>query len=192
MHPDGTYTMRNVHGFVVHSIIDVGVGFVWPMMHPQTGKPLLTGRLILTAEQQVVGEAIFTYAYPKTIVHQDPHPQIFFYPGYYAGRLEEYHSTGRDPVLLPYPCYRTSITLHGGSSGGPVVNSRGRVFAINSKSFEGAPDVSFVSRIIDILGLTLPSVSIGNTLPAPMLIFELARQGHLSFMPPLPQGLVTS
>jgi hypothetical protein len=43
----------------------------------------------------------------------------------------------------------------------------------------------FVSRVVDILGLTLPNASLGNTSPAPMLIFELARQGHLSFKPPL-------
>jgi hypothetical protein len=80
--------------------------------------------------------------------------------------------------------------LHGGASGGPVVDSHGRVFAINPASFGGAPDISFVSRVIDILGLTLPEVSIGDSPPAPMLVFELARRGHLSFRPPLSHRLL--
>ena len=183
--PDGTYIMRNVQYVVPHSLIDVGIGSVWSRIHAQTGEPLLTKRLTLTAAKPSVGEVIFTYAYPKTIVHHDPQPRIFLYPGYYPGRLEEYYPNGPDRVKLPFPCYRTNIWLHGGASGGPVVDSHGRVFAINSASFGGAPDISFVSRVIDILGLTLPDVSIGDSSPAPMLVFELARRGHLLFRPPL-------
>lgn len=183
--PDGTYIMRNVQYVVLHSFIDIGIGSVWPRVHAQTGELLSTNRLILTAEQPVTGESISTYAYPKTIVQHDPQPKIFFYPGFYPGRLEEYYPNGPDRVKLPFPCYRTSMWLHGGASGGPVVDSHGRVFAINSASFGGAPDISFVSRVIDVLGLTFPEVSIGDSSPAPMLVFELARRGHLSFRPPL-------
>jgi hypothetical protein len=176
--PDSAYIIRNVQYIVLHSSIDVGVGSVWPRIHAQTGEPLLAKQLILTAEQPVIGESISTFAYPKTIVHHDPQPKIFFNPRYYTGRLEEYYSNGPDRVKLPFPCYRTSIWLHGGASGGPVTDSHGRVFAINSASFGGAPDISFVARVIDILGLTLPNVSIGDSSPAPMLLFELARSRH--------------
>ena len=183
--PNGTYILRNVQYVVAHSFMDVAVGSVWPRIHAQTGELLLTKSLTLTADQPSIGEVIFTYAYPETIVHHGPQPKIFLNPGYYPGRVEEYYPNGPDRVKLPFPCYRTSMWLHGGASGGPVVDSRGHVFAINSAAFGGAPDISFVSRVIDILGLTLPDVSIGNASPAPMLIFELARQGHLSFKPTL-------
>jgi hypothetical protein len=66
-----------------------------------------------------------------------------------------------------------------------VIDSHGWVFAINYASFGGAPDISFASRVVNILGLTLPNVSVGNTSPAPMLIFELAMRGYLSFKPSL-------
>jgi hypothetical protein len=183
--PDGKHILRDVQYIVLHSTMDVAVGSVWPRIHAQTGEPLRTKQLIMTADQPSIGEVIFTYAYPRTIVHHDPQPRIFLYPGYYPGKLEEYYPYGPDRVKLPFPCFRTSIWLHGGASGGPVVDSRGRVFAINSASFGGAPDISFVSRVIDILGLTFPAVSIGDSSPAPMLIFELARRGYLSFRPPL-------
>jgi Trypsin-like peptidase domain len=188
--PDGTYIIRDIQYIVVHSLMDVGIGSVRPRINAHAGEPLLSKRLILTAEQPTLGESIFTFAYPITIVHHDPQPKIFFNPRYYLGRLEEYYPNGPDRVILPFPCYRTSIWLHGGGSGGPVIDSHGRVFAINSASFGGVPDISFVSRIVDILGLTLPSVSIENSPSAPMLIFELARQGHLSFRPPLSHCLL--
>jgi hypothetical protein len=184
--PNGTYIMRNVQYVVLHSLRDVGIGSLWPSIHSQTGELIITKRLLLTAEQPSIGEVIFTYAYPKTIVNPDPQLQIFFYPRYYPGRVEEYYPNGPDRVKLPFPCYRTSIWLHGGASGGPVFDSHGRVFGLNTASFTGAPDISFVSHVMDVLGLTLPEVSIGESTPAPMLIWELARQGHLSFKPPLP------
>jgi Trypsin-like peptidase domain len=186
--PTDKFVMRHLQVGTAHPYTDVGIGLPWPVYHPETGEELTTRRLALTAEQPTEGEIIFTYAYPKTSVSMDPEPSIFFNPRYYAGRLEEYYANGRDRVLLPYPCYRTSITMYGGASGGPVFDAKGRVFGLNSKSYEtedGNPNISFVSRITDILDIPLRNVQIDSSAPAPMTILKLARQGHLSFVPPL-------
>jgi Trypsin-like peptidase domain len=134
--PNGKYLMRQVLMAAVHPAIDVGVGILYPVKHFITDERLTAAQLCLTAEQPRQGEPIFTYAYPKTIVQNIQRSSVYFYPGYYSGRLEEYYENGRDRILLPYPCYRTSITMHGGASGGPVIDSYGRVFGINSKSYE--------------------------------------------------------
>jgi hypothetical protein len=186
--PNGKFLMRQVRMAAVHPVIDVGVGILYPLKHFITDERLTTAQLCLTAEQPRQNEPIFTYAYPKTIVQNTQISSVYLYPGYYIGRLEEYYENGRDQ-LLPYPCYRTSITIHGGASGGPVIDSYGRVFAINSKSFnteDGNPNISFVSRITDMLSIPPLYVQAGTRSRVPMTIRDLARPGYLHFEPPLP------
>jgi hypothetical protein len=76
--------------------------------------------------------------------------------------------------------------MHSGASGGPVFDSSGRVFGINSKSIEtedGNPNISFVSRITDILSIPPLNVQIGNRSLVPMTIRDLAKPGFLYFEP---------
>jgi hypothetical protein len=70
--------------------------------------------------------------------------RVNFSAAYYEDRIEEYLPAGRDRVMLPGPCWRTSMTIHGGASGGPVFDERGRVFAINSTGF------GYVSSIVPV------------------------------------------
>jgi Trypsin-like peptidase domain len=172
----------------VHPTIDVGIGIPYLLKHFISDEPLSAAQLTLTAERPRQGEKIFTFAYAKTTVQNSPTPSIFLNPRYYSGRVEEYYADGRDKILLPYPCYRTSFSMHGGASGGPVFDSSGRVFGINSKSYEtedGNPNISFVSRITDILCIPPLRFRTGTRSRYTMTIHDFAKPGCLYFEPQL-------
>lgn len=59
--------------------------------------------------------------------------------------------------MMPGPCAQTSMYIHGGASGGPVFDSSGEVFAINSTGFDN-DSVSFVTPIPAIENLCLDDV----------------------------------
>ena len=60
---------------------------------------------------------------------------------------------------MPGPCFSTSMHMHGGASGGPVFDqASGRVCGINSTSFSGATNVSFVSMIEGLLDIDIEGV----------------------------------
>lgn len=56
---------------------------------------------------------------------------------------------------MPAACIEVAMDTWGGMSGGPVVNSEGRVVGIVSSSFQGGP--SYVTLIWDILSLSVKS-----------------------------------
>ena len=127
------------------------------MQHNTTGQPLLNKLLRLSTAPPPIGEVVATYAYPKTsILHGIPQ-QVHLEPTFFKGRLVESFPNGRDRTLLPGACFRTSLVIHGGASGGPVVGQNGRAFAVNSTGLEN-DFVSFVSPVSDVLDLSLPGV----------------------------------
>ena len=75
--------------------------------------------------------------------------------------------------------------MHGGASGGPVVDQRGRVFGINSTGFQGM-DVSYVSRINELFPLSLDVEESGTvrTLSIP----EIVNRGWITFDPRLDEN----
>jgi hypothetical protein len=136
---------------------------------------------VLTLDMGVpaIGTRVVTYAYPKhsNIIGKD-FQKIHFKPTWYDGYLQEYFPDGRDKTMLPGPCYRTSIHMHGGASGGPVFSPNGLVFGINSTGFSDT-DISYVSRVSDIQHLVIHDVSMGGSPPGPVRISELVRAGHI-------------
>lgn len=67
------------------------------------------------------------------------------------------------------PCFRTSINIKGGASGGPVFDSDGNVIGICSEGMPPSkffPDAcSYVTCIQDILSLSLPDLKLeGETI----------------------------
>ena len=58
---------------------------------------------------------------------------------------------------MPASCFHTSMHVHRGASGGPVVGADGATFGINSTGSDGT-NWSAVSRIADILPLRIPGV----------------------------------
>jgi hypothetical protein len=128
-----------------HTIADIGVAMPHPVIDDKTGLPVLAPVCTMTTTIPPVGSHVHTYAYPKTAIEEDEKGvRGNFVPAFYEGRILEYLPNGRDSVMLPGPCWRTSMTIHGGASGGPVFDERGRVFAINSTGF------GYVSSIVPV------------------------------------------
>jgi hypothetical protein len=122
---------------------------------------------------------VVTFAYPKHSNRIINNVQLIdVRPTFYDGDITEYFPAGRDRVLLPAPCYRTSIIIHGGASGGPVFSRSGGVFGLNSTGIDGT-DISFVSRINEILELVVDDVQMGTEPPRSVPVAEIARAGHI-------------
>ncbi len=178
------FIIRPLLRCVVNNASDVAIGVAAPMNHRVTGESLRNRSLILSTRALSKGEPVFTYAYPNT-VHEYGAPQaIYFNPRYYEGRVCEFFPEGRDKVFLPNPCYPTSIAIHGGASGGPVFDAYGRVCGINSTGFAGCPDISFISRVHELLPLTVTDIKLSEAAPpGEVSIQRLVELGHVSADP---------
>lgn len=158
--------LRPVIKAFLHNGADIAVGIATPMRHDETGNDLWSNCLVLSSRPAQPGDNVITYAYPNATVKRlavDQH-QAHFYPMFYQGAVVECFPDGRDRVMMPGPCFLTSLHLHGGASGGPVFEANsGRVCGINSTSFNGATDVSFVSMVQGLLGLEIDGVVIDDS-----------------------------
>ena len=182
---ENIYLPRPVLRCAPHPIADVAVGVAAPMKRNKDGEPLTNPIFTLTLVPPGGEARIMTFAYPKHTNVIDGDVQVInFCPTYYDGEIKEYFPKGRDRVLLPAPCYRTSILIHGGASGGPVFSRSGCVFGVNSTGVDGT-DISFVSRINEIFDLTVDDAVIGEGPPRSIPVIEIARAGGILVRPPL-------
>lgn len=149
------YFFRRIVHVCWNSVSDVAIGIVEPMKEDGAIDMLNNGFLGVTLRVPSTGSQVVTYAYPNHLVTNDSEgAKIELFPAMYEGTLEEYFPEGRDPKMMPGPCFQTSMHVHGGASGGPVFDEHGRVFGICCTGWEGQP-LSFVSRIIEIFALSL-------------------------------------
>jgi hypothetical protein len=189
--PGNQYTWRPVLRAWHSSIADVAVGVAAPMQHNETSGSLSNDVMTLTTERPAIGAHVATYAYAGSSFHKfETHKELRLQPDFYEGQIFDYFPNGRDKSSVNWPVFETSLHIHGGASGGPVVNERGTVFAINTSSFEGALDVSYVTPIDFILDAIVEKVVVDiNAGPVSMTIKELARRGFITFSPPFPSRL---
>jgi hypothetical protein len=141
-----SYIIRSLETGIEHNFADVAVVFTTPATHNVTKAPLMNLVCQLTTRIPKIGSRIFTFAYPKTTVLHGKPQRMSVAPAFYDGRIVDYLPDGRDSVMVPGPCYQTSMIIHGGASGGPVFDEDGCVFAINSTGW-GTEPLSFVSSI---------------------------------------------
>jgi len=179
------YIQRPILRCAYHPMADVAVGVAAPIKDKQ-GQPLSNPILKLTLVPPVIGSRVVTYAYPRhaNVILESGEQRLNLMPRWYDGNLEEHFPNGRDQIFLPKPCFRTSIFIHGGASGGPVFSRAGAVFGVNSTGIEGT-DISFVSRLDEIFQLTIDDVILGSRSPASVPVIEMARAGHIIVSPPL-------
>jgi hypothetical protein len=181
--PDRSFLIRPILRFCSLEKSDVAVGVAAPMKHKVDGSMLMNQVLTLDSNIPERGTRIVTYAYPKNSNELVEGKQnITFEPRYYDGRLEEYLPDGRDGVMLPSSCYRTSIIIHSGASGGPVFSPNGYVFGVNSTGYDGT-DISYVSSIRDIFDLSIDDVQIDDGPVQSITIRELSRIGQVIVNP---------
>ena len=72
------------------------------------------------------------------------------------------------------------MEIASGASGGPVLDSLGRVFGVNSTGIDGQR-ISFVSEIQDIFGITLTNVNLPDRVNGAIRVEELVRRNYLVF-----------
>lgn len=153
----GHYLLRPVRHISINTT-DVAIGVLHPATYGSTNEPVLNPILTLTTKVPPVGSIVTTFAYPKTHIRdEDSMREMHFETSWHSGFVLEYLRQGRDRVMLPGPCYRTTMDIFHGASGGPVMNTNAKVFGINSTGYEGVQE-SYVSAIQSIGGLGLNEV----------------------------------
>ncbi len=181
IYSDQSYVIRPITRATYHETADVAVGFAAPVVSEAKGA-LQNTILTLSRSRPRVGDTIHTYAFPRTRVEPGTRQTVHLTPGSYAGTIVEEFPDGRDSVLLPGPCYQTTMVIHGGASGGPVFNQNGCVIGINSTGYADE-ELSFVSCITSILNLRLVGVRLpGDNLPRDALIQELCDRDFIPML----------
>lgn len=107
-----------------------------------------------------IGETLKTFAFPNSKIEIIENKEIGLFMGeWFQGDVVEYLPDGRDRVLLPDACYQTSINILGGSSGGPVINSKTEVIGVNSTGYENISDglgsISYITPINKIFEIKI-------------------------------------
>ena len=179
--PPNQFIRRDIVKATVHTSADVAVAGVGTLKHKETGAILRNKVLRLTKVVPRVGDYVATWAFPNA-VHEikGNNGTATIIPKIYEGKITKEYRDGRDSVMMPGPCYETTLSLQGGSSGGPVFNENGFVFAINSTGLDGA-DVGHVSHIqrlggLPVFGIKTEDGKIINN----MTVHELILQGQIS------------
>jgi hypothetical protein len=174
--------LRYIDTFSPHQTSDIALG---ALQHPT--EYVFNSVPRLTTECPAIGEQIVTIAYDKDTCHTPG--EYLIGPKYLSGAFEEVHPERRDRSMLAFPCYRTSIIIPGGASGGPVFDGRGRVFGINCTGFDET-DVSYLARVEEALPLTAAGMKFGpDDPPTDRSLLSLVRSGHVVLIPPLPTDL---
>lgn len=150
LHVNKEFYLRTVVEAWFSGNTDLAVGLLEQRYHTQTNEPLTNNRLILTNKRPEFGSQVVTYAFPDSqILRKGASRTIHLRPNFYEGKIVEYFPNGRDRSMMPWPCYQTDIHIHGGASGGPVIDQSGLVFGINCSSMEPHTDISYVVPIDD-------------------------------------------
>ncbi|MBN3729407.1 serine protease [Burkholderia sp. Tr-20390] len=144
-----------------HTRSDIALCRLRPAVN-EHGGPLGNPILRLSDHDPEIGTPVATYAHPDSRVRRrGTRVQMELRPHYYEGRIDDHFPNGRDSCVITWPCFQTSIHIHGGASGGPVFDAvTGTVFGVCATSFEPYTDTSYVTKIHDAMGMP---VSVGQT-----------------------------
>jgi hypothetical protein len=171
--PAGRVSVRSVTYIAAHATADVAIGLLADHQFRDAGVRYTNKCFALAASGPAAGAKVVTMAFPKSeLKAADGRFDLKFTSDVAAGILEEYYPAGRDRTMLPGRCYRTSLSIPSGASGGPVAAGNGEVFAINSTGWDGIP-VGFVSSVEDLLDLQIPMVELPDGTRTPVTIREL-------------------
>ncbi|MDZ4343825.1 MAG: hypothetical protein U1E51_15500, partial [Candidatus Binatia bacterium] len=149
-----------------------------------------------------VGQKVVAFGYreSKVSVRADSagthHIEINDRPTTSIGEIKQIYASGRDAVLLPFPCYEIEARFDPGMSGGMVIDENGAVCGLICASLNtsdpNARPTSYVATLWPML-TTVISANRGDRYPKnvsyPMI--DLARDGlisvvdieHLNFPP---------
>lgn len=140
---------------------DIAVMLPHIVRNKVTGKDILNPIPFLTIKKPTKGELIGSFAYPTTTILNDDKGEIIDVDEtWHFGRIEDFHLNGTP--ILKNSCFQSSMHILGGSSGGPVTNSTGKIFAINSTGsdvLEGIQPYSFLTPIEHCLSIQIDGIN---------------------------------
>lgn len=176
-----SYVQRRITSVHKHPRADICIGRVISMKSPTRGKlenPVAT----LSSKVPDVGEILVTYAYPRSVFQPgEVREACYLWGEFFKGEVQEHFLQGRDSVMLPGPCFQTSIFIHGGASGGPVFNSQGLVVGVNSTGYEDE-GLSFITPLYLLKDLKVDGILTSIDAKEKFTtVAELIKVGMMSF-----------
>ena len=182
--PDGRTFFCPIWKFFIHPTADVAFGIPRAeFVNERTGEAYRAKVLCLGLAAPKIGTAVTVWSYPLHRIHGDERvgQVLQLQPDFYDGVLQELFDERGPSVKLMPPYYRTSIHLHGGSSGGPVFSASGEVIGVASSSYDGAEDIAFVTPAIALLDIEIPERISGDDAGVPTVsLREIAARGQIS------------
>lgn len=150
--PGNIFRYRHAVEWAVHPVNDIAVILLMGLQY----KNVEVKNKVLTMTRRIpeVGEIASTCAYPKSTFSSLGSLQIVeLNTTWHFGFIEEHHPDGRDRVFLPGHCFRTSVPIHSGASGGPILDKEGKAFGVNSTGVELSGNDEPISYITPISGI---------------------------------------
>jgi hypothetical protein len=175
------YFWRPIERASRHNRSDIALCRLRPHMDAR-GKPLGNPVLRLRDHDPEIGTPVATFAHPDSCVSwRGTRVRMNLRPHFYEGRIENHFPIQRDSGNITWPCFQTSIHIHGGASGGPVFDAvTGTVFGICATSFEPYTDTSYVTKIHDAMEMPVSGVPAqGGRVSVTMTLGELHRQADV-------------
>lgn len=178
----GEWHWRPIEDARTHRRSDIALCRLKPTADPR-GEPLGNPVLKLSEHDPAIATPVGTFAYPDSrIVQRGLRTRVELRPAIYDGQIEAHFPEGRGDSRMPWPCFQTSIHIHGGASGGPVFDAAtGTVFAICTSSWEPFTDISYVTKVRDALDMPVYGDQVGDN-HGPLTLTLRDLHGHAAVM----------
>lgn len=159
----GVWYWRAIQRATLHVRSDVALCRLQPQANSR-GEPLGNPMVQLSDHDPLIGAPVGTFAYPDSrIVKRATGTRVELRPNFYEGQIEDHFRERRDNSTLTWPCFQTSIHIHGGASGGPVFDAAtGTVFGICTSSLNPQTNISYVTKVRDALDMPVAGQEAGD------------------------------
>lgn len=178
----GGWHWRPIEDARAHEQSDIALCRLKPTAGPR-GEPLGNPVVKLSEHDPANGTPVGTFSYPDSrIVRRGSRTRIELRPNFYDGQIEDHFPERRDDRFITWPCFQTSIHIHGGASGGPVFDAvSGAVFGICTSSLDPYTNTSFVTKVRDALNMPVYGNQVGDNL-GPLTLNLRDLHGHANVM----------
>lgn len=167
-----------------HEKFDLTIARLEPSYNQKTGEAFRNKMMACTTDILPLDTVVHQYSYPDPVVFAEPTPegtQLLMIPLHTKGKIIDWFPEGMGK-LFPSPCYVIEGYIGAGSSGGPVMDETGRVFAISSRG-NAADDYYYAVPVKQIADIIVSSVMLSS--PPEIMeptIRQMAARGLMSFV----------